>query len=216
MISTGPISSWIDVSVPVHDGMVHWPDDPPVQIGLSQSIAEQDQSNVTRLSMSAHTATHIDAPRHFIEDGAGVDEMPLAAGIGAARVVEITDPNAVTAAELSDHQPQAGERLLLRIRNSAREWWGEEFDEGFVHIEPAAAELIAEARVRTVGVDYLSVGDAASGRETHLALLEAGVWIIEGLALVDVEPGDYELLCLPLRIAGADGAPSRALVRPRT
>jgi arylformamidase len=165
--------------------------------------------------MSAHTGTHMDAPRHFIDDGAGIDALPLEATVGPARLIEFTDPESVTATELAAHRPMAGERLLLRTRNSDREWWREDFDEGFVHVEPEAAKLIAASGVRAIGIDYLSVGGKETGRETHLALLSSGVWIIEGLALGAVAPGDYELVCLPLRIVGVDGAPARAMLRTR-
>lgn len=208
-------AGWIDVSVPVRDGMVHWPSDPPVRIGLSMSIAGGDAANITEVAMSAHTGTHMDAPRHFIDDAAGIDALPLEATVGPARVIEIGDPQVVTAAELDRHGLDGAERLLLRTRNSEHRWWEEDFDDGFVHIEPEAAELIAGAGIRAVGVDYLSVGGMESGVQTHLALLGAGVWIVEGLDLSGIEAGEYELLCLPLRLVGADGAPARALLRKR-
>jgi arylformamidase len=208
-------TDWVDVSVPVRDGMVHWPDDPPVRIGLASSIAGGDAANVTEVAMSAHTGTHMDAPRHFLPDGAGIDALPLGVAMGPARVIEISDPDAVTAEELAGHDLATAQRVLLRTRNSDREWWREDFDAGFVHIDPAAAELIAGADVRMVGVDYLSVGGMESGAETHRALLGAGVWIIEGLDLSDVGAGDYDLVCLPLRLMGSDGAPARALLRKR-
>ena len=208
-------ADWVDVSVPVRDGMIHWPDDPPVRIGLASSIAGGDAANVTEVAMSAHTGTHMDAPRHFLPEGDGIDALPLEVAMGPARVIEISDPDAVTAEELADHDLATAQRVLLRTRNSDREWWREDFDVGFVHIEPAAAELIAGAGVRMVGVDYLSVGGMKSGAETHRALLGAGVWIIEGLDLSDVGAGDYDLVCLPLRLMGSDGAPARAMLRKR-
>ncbi len=207
-------AGWIDASVPVSSGMVHWPDDPEVEIGHALSIERGDPANVTKLSMSAHTGTHMDAPRHFIDAAEGIDQVPLDAVIGAARVVEIRNPELVTADEIGACDPREGERLLLRTRNSERRWWAEDFDPRFVSIEPEAAALIADSGVRTIGVDYLSVGGMSAGRETHLALLEAGVWIIEGLVLAGFEAGDYELLCLPLRLVGCDGSPARALLRP--
>jgi arylformamidase len=205
---------WRDVSVPVRDGMVHWPSDPPVEIGRRESIDAGDVANLTALSMSAHTGTHMDAPLHFIADGPAIDELPPEVAIGPARVIRIEDPRAVTAEELRRHDPHAGERLLLRTRNSDRAWWEEGFDDSFVHIEPEAARLLAEAGVAMVGVDYLSVGGMQSGAETHRHLLGAGIWIIEGLSLGEVEDGEYELICLPLRLVGSDGAPARALLRP--
>lgn len=204
---------WRDVSVPIRDAMVHWPGDPPVEVSRQLSIERGDPANLSAVSMSAHTGTHVDAPLHFIAGGAPVDEVPLDAAMGRARVIEIADPEAVGADELRGHAPRRGERLLLKTRNSARRWWEEGFDEDFVHVDPAAAELLAEAQVALVGVDYLSVGGMQSGAETHRHLLGAGIWIVEGLELSEVAPGDYELICLPLRLAGADGAPARALLR---
>lgn len=206
---------WRDVSVPVRDGMVHWPSDPPVEIARRESIDAGDAANLTAVSMSAHTGTHMDAPLHFIADGPGIDQLPPATAIGPARVVRIEDRDAVTAEELRRHRPRPGERLLLRTRNSERAWWEEGFDDSFVYVEPEAARLLADAGVAMIGVDYLSVGGMETGAETHRHLLGAGVWIIEGLALGAVAPGEYELICLPLRLAGADGAPARALLRAR-
>jgi arylformamidase len=204
---------WRDVSVPIRDGMVHWPSDPPVEVGRRESIAAGDVANLTAVSMSAHTGTHMDAPAHFIDGGQAIDELPIDVAVGPARVIEIADPAAVTAAELGEHGPRPGERLLLKTANSSRNWWDEDFDQDFVHIEPEAASLLAEAEVALVGVDYLSVGGMQSGAETHRHLLGAGIWIIEGLELSGIEPGGYELVCLPLRLVGADGAPARALLR---
>ena len=210
-------SGWIDLSVPVRDGMVHWPTDPPVEVRRRQSIDAGDIANLTALRMSAHTGTHMDAPLHFIADGEAIDRFPLELGMGPARVVEIADERAVTASELKDHGVSAGERVervLLKTRNSSRPWWEREFDEGFVAIEPEAAELLVRAGARLVGIDYLSVGGTESGAETHRALLGAGAWIVEGLDLSRVAPGEHELICLPLRLDGSDGAPARVLARP--
>jgi arylformamidase len=198
----------------VKDGMLHWPGDGAVRVTRTQSIADGAQANLSRIEMSAHTGTHMDAPLHFIADGDSIETMPLATTMGPARVIEIEDREAVRAEELAGHGLAAGERILLKTRNSSTAWAEEPFREDFVHIEPEAAELIAAAGVRLVGVDYLSVGGMESGRQTHQALLGAGVWIIEGLYLSGVGPGDYELLCLPLRLMGAEGAPARALLRP--
>lgn len=204
---------WRDVSVPIRDGMVHWPGDPSVEIVRRESIAAGDAANLTAISMSAHTGTHMDAPLHFLDRGEAIDALPLDAAIGPARVIAIEDAEAVRAGELRGHEPRAGERLLLKTANSARRWWEEGFAEGFVHIEPDAAELLAASGVALVGVDYLSVGGMQTGAATHRHLLGAGIWIVEGLDLSTVESGEYELICLPLRLAGADGAPARALLR---
>ena len=208
--------AWIDVSVPISAGMVHWPEDPPVEVSRVSEIAAGDPANVTRLEMSAHTGTHMDAPVHYLEGREGIDAMPFDATIGPARVIEISDMVSVKAGELAGHDPKQGERLLFKTVNSVNAWrLAPEFERNFVYIAADAAAYLAECGVRSVGIDYLSVGgferDAA---ETHVALLRAGVWVIEGLNLAEIEPGDYELLCLPLKIVGSDGAPARALLRP--
>lgn len=205
---------WIDVSVPLYTGMAHWPDNPPVQIERQLDIGRGDLCNVSKLSMGAHTGTHMDAPVHWIEGAPGIDTMPLDATIGPARVLEIADPVSVTRAELEPHNIRVGERILLKTRNSTRAWNSDAFVEDFVYIAHEAAQYLAERHVRTVGVDYLSVGGfTQDGPETHRALLTAGIWIIEGLNLAPVTAGDYDLICLPIKVRGGDGAPSRALLR---
>ncbi len=178
-------------------------------------MAEGAECNVTRLSMSAHTGTHMDAPRHFIADGVTMEEWPPEATIGPCRVIAIADPVAVTAEELAPHQPRAGERILFKTENSRKRSLHEPgFVEEFVYVAEDAAKLLVECGVRSVGVDYLSVGGfSKDGVETHVALLGAGIWVVEGLDLSAISPGEYEWNCLPLKLVGADGAPCRALLR---
>ena len=205
---------WIDVSVPLHTGMVHWPDNPPVSIERELNMDRGDVCNVSKMSMGVHTGTHMDAPIHFIHGGNGIDQMPLTASIGRARVIEIGDTVSIKPGELAGHDIQRGERILFKTRNSARCWQSDDFVEDFVYIAHEAAQYLAALGVQTVGVDYLSVGGShVDGPETHQALLGGGVWIIEGLNLSQVEPGIYDLICLPLRIVGGDGAPARAILR---
>jgi len=206
---------WIDVSVPVRSGMVHWPDDPEVTLERTKSIAEGEEANLTRIDMSAHTGTHMDAPLHFFDEDPGMEALPLDSVIGPARVVRIEGEEPIDRGHVEELDLRAGERVLFRTTNSDRPWWERDFDPGFVHISLEAAELLGEAAVALVGVDYLSVGGYESdGAETHRALLGAGIWIVEGLDLSEVEPGDYELICLPVKLVGSDGAPARALLRP--
>ena len=213
MIAT---EGWIDVSVRLHSGMVHWPDNPPVQIERMLDIEHGDVANVSKIAMGSHTGTHMDAPLHFIRTGKGLDEMPLDAAIGHARVIEVHDPESVKPDELRPHKIHGGERVLFKTQNSARHWQEDAFIEDFVYISKEAARYLAAREVRTVGIDYLSVGGfLRDGVETHQALLEAGIWIIEGLDLSRVKPGEYELICLPLKIERSDGAPARAILRPR-
>lgn len=209
------MKTWRDISIPSFDGMVNWPGDGRVDMKRVMSMAEGAECNVTRLNMSVHTGTHMDAPGHFIADGATMEAWPPESTIGPCRVIEIMDPLAVTVAELAPHDLQAGERLLFKTENSRQGRLAEPvFFEQFVYVTEDAAKFMVQKGVRAVGVDYLSVGGfLKDGAETHVALLGAGVWVIEGLDLSAVEPGEYELNCVPLQLVGADGAPCRALLR---
>lgn len=208
-------NAWVDVPVPLHSGMVHWPDNPPVSIERMMSTDRGAPCNVSKLSFGAHTGTHMDAPIHWIPGGVGIDAMPPDAAMGPARVIAIQDAVSVKPDELRQHHLRHGERVLFRTRNSERCWTSDTFVEDFVFVSHEAARYLVECGVRTVGVDYLSVGGyVVDGPETHRTLLEAGIWIIEGLNLNQIAPGACELICLPLRITGADGAPARALLRP--
>ena len=208
------MTTWMDISVAIHTGMVHWPDNPPVRVEYMLHIERGDICTVSTLSMGSHTGTHMDGPFHFLPEGQGLHEMPLDAAIGLARVIEIRDPESIKPDELRPHNIRQGERLLFKTKNSARCWQTDTFVEDFVYLSQEAARYLASVGVQTVGIDYLSVGGfKKDGLETHLALLGAGIWIIEGLDLSQVEPGTYELICLPLKIAGSDGAPARAILR---
>ncbi|MDN5872273.1 MAG: cyclase family protein [Nitrococcus sp.] len=208
-------SDWIDISVPIQDGMVHWPGDPPVRVRQVQAIARGDEANLTQLAMSAHTGTHMDAPIHYLPDAASMDALPFSATIGRARVIAVTTQGTIGPRALESAGIRAGERLLLKTRNSDRIWSEHAFDPEFTALSLEAARYLASRQIRLLGIDYLSVGPFnGEGAEVHRALLGAGIWIIEGLNLGAVDPGHYDLVCLPLRIAGADGAPARALLRP--
>src|SRR5579859_2640649 len=187
--------------------MVHWPNNPPVRFEPLLSIPKGDPANVSRFSMGSHTGTHMDAPHHFIEDGLSIDRIPLDATIGPARLIEIADEESVKRAELEQYAPQPGERLLIKTRNSSRCWTTDSFVEDFVYVSADAATYLAECGIRSLGVDYLSVGGYFhDGAATHQALLGANVWIIEGLNLSEIQPGLYDLIGLPLKIRGGDGA----------
>jgi arylformamidase len=209
--------AWIDISVPLHNGMATWPGDEPFDREQMMTIASGDVCNLSRLHTSAHAGTHMDAPRHFLPDGAGIDTLPLDVVIGPARVLAVSDADAVGRAQLEPFNIQKGERVLLRTRNSRQPWADEQFREKFVAIAADGAHYLAERGVALVGVDYLSVGgyNAPDNPEVHQTILRSGAWIIEGLTLVDVQPGDYELICLPLKIVGSDGGPARAILRKR-
>ena len=209
---------WIDVSVPVRPGMVYWPDDGPVRFEPVSRISKGAEANVTRLDMSAHTGTHMDAPLHFFDDDPGMEAFPLEIGMGRARVIAIEGKEPIDRGPLEDLGIETGERLLFRTVNSERAWWERDFDRDFVYVSYEAAELLGEIGVALVGVDYLSVGGPGDeGGDVHRALLGAGAWVVEGLDLSAAEPGDYELICLPLKYVGGegDGAPARAVLIQR-
>lgn len=207
-------SAWKDISVPIRTGMPVWPGDPPTLTERPLDLKRGDPCTLTRIAMCAHAGTHMDAPAHCLPEGANMDALPLDAGIGRARIIAIRDPKTVTAGELSAHRIRRGERILLQTANSPRVWDSGGFVEDFVRLTPGAAAYLAERGPRLLGVDGLSVGGQdEAGEEVHRILLKAGIWILEGLDLSGLEPGVVDLVCLPLRLAGAEGAPARALVR---
>jgi len=208
--------SWIDVSVPMRNGMHTWPGDPPFFFTMHAGTAKGDVCNVSAVTMSSHVGTHMDAPLHFLHGAKTMDDLPWDAVIGPARVVPIRDKSAIKPAELKKLKPRKGERLLFKTSNSTKSWAKPEFDKDFIYIAKEGAQYLVDCGVQTVGVDYLSVGGFyKDGIETHHILLGAEVWIIEGLDLSKVQPGDYDLLCLPIKYHARDGAPARCLIRPR-
>lgn len=209
------MSGWIDISVDITPRLTVWQGDGAPLVEQTMFLEKGDAYNLTRLAFSAHTGTHMDAPRHFIREGAGMESLNLDAVLGLAHVVEIRDPVAVRAAEIPAGL-EPGARVLFKTANSSRAWATEPFREDFVFIARDAAQRLVDLRVQTVGIDYLSVGGYSQDLvETHEILLGAGIWIIEGIHLQHIAPGRYELACLPLKIPGADGAPARAALRPQ-
>jgi arylformamidase len=207
-----------DVSVPISSMTPTYPGDPGIEIEPWAAIAKGDAANVSMLHFGAHTATHVDAPAHFIEGAAKVATLPLDVLIGRARVVLIPDEAAaITAKHLAEVDLQDATRVLFKTRNSAF-WANPEsgFHTDFTYIAPDAALILVERGVRLVGTDYLSVEQFKPERfATHTTLLSHSVVIIEGLDLREVTAGDYELICLPLKLAGGsgDGAPARTVLR---
>ena len=194
--------------------MVHWPGDPSVTIKRVKDMEHGDAANLSEISMGVHSGTHVDAPLHFICQGQGVDKMPLDTMVGRARVIEILDTESIKLEDLLQHRIRRGERILFKTLNSSYVWRTEEFIEDFVFIADDAALFLAERGVRLVGIDYLSVGSFNCGDYAHRTLLSGGVWIIEGLNLLGVKQGKYDLICLPLKLGDGDGAPARAILRP--
>jgi arylformamidase len=216
-LDPGSGAAWIDVSVPLQRGVATFPGDPTYNIDLPVAIAAGQICNISRLDMGAHTGTHLDAPSHFIDGAAQSESIPLDACIGPGWVVDATGlRGTIGVAELAGLEIPADEtRLLFKTPNS--ELWNQPgFSNAFIGLGDDAARLLVERSVRLVGADYLSIAPFGNPAPTHLALLGAGVVILEGLDLRAVKPGPVDLLCLPLRLVGSDGVPARALVRPRS
>lgn len=205
-----------DITVPINLKTPVYEGDPKVQLTTAHAIARGDAANITDLHFGAHTGTHVDAPGHFVEGGAKIIDTPLEHLIGTARVVEIEkDAAAVERRHVEDLN--GAERVLFKTKNS--KFW-DDFDQGFrkdfVYIEPEAALILVDKGVRLVGIDYLSVEKFGSTDfQTHLTFLKNGVVIIEGLDLRAVSSGEYELICLPLKVDSetGDGAPARVILR---
>jgi arylformamidase len=192
-----------------------WPGDPAVELEQVQQIEAGDPVNVSVLRCGVHSGTHVDAPWHFLPQGTTSEHLSLDVLIGPAVVAYLPDAAVITAHDLEQlHLPAQTTRLLLRTRNSERWTAGEQqFSEDFVALSADAAQWIVERDIRLVGIDYLSIQRYHDGPETHQILLTAGVIIIETLNLAGVEPGQYELLCLPILLVGAEAALARAVLR---
>src|SRR5262245_47141163 len=206
---------WIDLTVGIRHEMVHFPGDPGVELKQTKHLDRGDPATVSHLSLGVHTGTHVDAPVHFIGGAPGVDLTSIESMNGPARVIEIKDKETCTAKDLVPFHISAGERVLLRTSNSTRCWNVDTFVEDYAHLDVSAAKFLAERRIRMVGIDYLSIGRGEDGPEVHRILLGSGVVILEGLDLSRTAPGLYDVICLPLRILGGDGAPARVALRRR-
>ncbi len=204
-----------DVSVPIKTGGVVYPGNPEISITPQQAISQGAGANVSRLDLGSHTGTHVDSPKHFFDDGAGVDALSLEVLIGPARLIAFDDSvMSIGEAELRPHDLTGVTRVLFKTRNSA--WLASgtsEFHPDYTYVAPDGAEYLASLGVKLVGVDYLSVEQFHSGHHrTHRTLLERGIIIVEGLLLSSPPDGDYTLYCLPILLTGLDGAPARAVL----
>jgi arylformamidase len=203
----------IDVSVPLDSRLPAYPGNTPFSIEPIKRIAEGGSSNVSSLHLSAHSGTHVDAPRHFFDGGPGTEALPLDMLMGRTRVVEVTSRKGITAEDLAAHHLVEDVRVLIKTSNS-RFWGSPDFHQDYVGVTESGAKHLVDQGVKVVGVDYLSVEVFRSpGAPAHHILLGAGTIVIEGLNLRDVEPGVYEMFCLPLPIVGCDGAPARVVLR---
>jgi arylformamidase len=203
----------IDVTVPLDADLPTYPNNTPFTLEPIKRLARGDSSNVSSLHLSAHTGTHVDAPRHFFDDGAAADALPLEMLVGRTRVIEITTRRAIGADDLAPLDLSDDVRVLIKTVNS-RLWGSAEFHADYVGVTESAAKHLVEHGIKVVGIDYLSVEEFRKpGAPAHRLLLGAGTIVIEGLNLRDVDPGVYDMYCLPLRVVGSDGAPARVVLR---
>jgi arylformamidase len=199
----------IDVTVPLRSDMPIYDKNPGVRLTRVQAIEDGETANLSELELGVHTGTHVDAPLHFIENGDATETLPLEVLIGPAHVVDATeldgpiDADSLAGLDL----PKDADRLILKTRNSEL-WARSEFTRDFIRLTADGARLLIGRGVRLVALDYLSIGDA----DAHRVLLGSGIVALEGLDLREVEPGPYELVCLPLRLEGSDGAPARVVL----
>jgi arylformamidase len=209
---------WYDISVPLKQGMNYLPLDPvPPKIYRFSDVELGAKVTMSMLEIISHTGTHIDAPLHFIPGGSTISDMPLDATVGRARVIEIKDEEKIKVPELKKHNIKKGERLLFKTRNSPRVYESPTFVEDYVYLDGAAAEYLAEKKIRLFGLDNITIGHFKEEQnvvKTHQSLLAAGIYILEACALGNVPPGEYELLCLPLLMYKGDAGPCRAMLRP--
>ena len=202
----------IDISVPNGPGQHVYPGDPAPRVERAKQISRGDVCNVSLLAMGSHTGTHVDAPYHFIDDGARLGEVSLDRMVGEAVVLDLRGRSAVDGEALAGAAIRSGDIVLCLTDNSAR-WEAPDFQRDFTYLTLAAARLLVERGVRAVGIDYLSIEQFGSQEfPVHHLLLGTGVFIIEGLDLRGVEPGRYTLVCLPLKFPELDGAPARAVL----
>jgi arylformamidase len=203
-----------DITLTITPDMTIWPGDPKVSIQHTSSMDSGDNANVSQISMSCHTGTHVDAPHHFLNNGKTVEDLSLDLLVGRAYVLYLPEVSQITASVLRYAEiPPRTRRLLFKTSNSDLWKNGQhEFKQDFVALSVDAAEWLVDRNVRLVGIDYLSIAPYHLGTPVHTILLDAGVVVIEGLDLSKVSPGRYTLHCLPLKLGGADGAPTRCVL----
>jgi len=207
----------LDISVSLINNMIIWPGSPGFNLIKTSDMKNGDTYNNSKIDCDVHIGTHIDAPRHFLRNGSAVEEIPLKTMIGDALVIDLRGEKCITA-ELLDNQniPENTQRILFKTNNSQL-WISKKrkFEKEFVALKPDASQWIVDHGIKLVGIDYLSIQPFSGGSETHTILLVAGIVILEGLNLNNIPSGEYELICLPLKVIGAEGAPARAILRSK-
>jgi arylformamidase len=210
---------WIDVTAPLDPSTTPvYQGDAPLKFEFLRDMRKGDNLTLSAYSMGAHSGTHIDAPMHFIARGIPVDQVELDRLMGVARVIDIDDGvRAIDAAELNRRGLNGAKRVLFRTRSSQRGWMDStRFHRDFAYITADAAQLLADSGVVLVGIDYISAEEFGAPPRTHEVLLGRGIPIVEGMYLRGVRAGDYDLIVLPIKVRGHEGAPARAIMRERT
>jgi arylformamidase len=204
----------IDISVALHNSMPSWPGSAGFKLTHVGDMAHGAMCNVSQLSCDVHIGTHVDAPWHFLPGGKTVELMSLSQLVGNAYVAHALQASSITAQVLESLKiPDGVSRLPIRTKNSELWAHNHEFQKDFVALTVDAAEWLVKRKVQLIGIDYLSIQRFIDPPTTHQILLRAEMAIIEGLNLSKVEEGHYELICLPLKLVGSDGAPARAILR---
>jgi arylformamidase len=214
------MNNWIDATQSLQEGMVYWPGQDAPKFKQVASLIKGDMANLTQLSLSAHTGTHMDAPLHFVDGTKDISEMPLEAMTGDARVFEIMTGKNITKDDLISAEKRQGkiikgDKILFKTKFSITNWTLEPFKEFYPALSRDAAEYLTEKEIMVVGIDYLSIAPFDNLVEIHEILLKKGIWVIEGLNLNQVEEGSYDIIATPLKIKGSDGSPARVLLKKK-
>ncbi len=209
------MSKLIDISVPLHAGLPVWPGSHGVHISRLMNVADGDIANVSRLDIDVHSGTHIDAPLHFLDGTDTTDDIDLGKFLGPCFVADFRGRSRITAADLEAAGiPSSTARLLLKTDNSG--FWmdfARPFRSDFCALTLDGAQWVAEKGLVLVGIDCHSIQMYDDPYDTHIVLLERKIVILESLNLREVDPGEWELICLPLRVRGLEGVPVRAVLR---
>jgi arylformamidase len=202
---------WIDIGTSIEPDLVVWPGDPKIAIEQLATVAK-DGYNLTKISLSAHSGTHMDAPFHYLSKGKTIDQIDVNRLIGEVKVFQI-DSKVVSAKDLMNLEIEEGDNIFLKTINSEQDWQNMPFLKDFVYIDESAARYLVEKKINMIGIDYLSIAHPENGVEVHRILLANEVVIVEGLRLKEINEGNYEMICLPMKIKGGDGAPVRVVLR---
>lgn len=201
-----------DITIPLQESTIPWPGEAAFKREVYSSFERGDRYEASKLTMGSHLGTHIDAPAHFVRGAATIESLPFEVLIGEAKVVELDVEKEITAEDLKHLELAGNGRVLFKTRNS-KLYQHNRFSPNYVYLTADAARYLVEAGIKLVGIDYLSIAEFHAGDEVHQILLTGGVVVLETINLSDIEPGEYELICLPLKIVGGDGSPARAVLR---